>query len=245
MDGRLALAYDDPQPLTRGGISFETLDNSRAQVDDIEVISVDQPAPTPTMDADSTVYDNFNNPTYDGVYNYTLWNLRTDDPAGFATQRDGALKLVVSGGKEAGLEPLRYRGMKLETPFFFETRVQRNGGLGFGSGGFYVICGLSRPPEQTSAGCAWWDVGSSDPRSVSTGMNVAADSWHTLRTEIEPATMAFTCYIDGQQVLSGIPSNADELRGATFELELFDDNRDQSSEAFSYFDDVRIGPLEP
>ena len=37
VDGELALEYTDPQPWQSGTIAFETLDDSRAQVDDIEI----------------------------------------------------------------------------------------------------------------------------------------------------------------------------------------------------------------
>jgi Tol biopolymer transport system component/outer membrane protein assembly factor BamD (BamD/ComL family) len=48
IDGDLQLEYTDPDPLERGGISFETLDYSRAMVDDIEVRPAEEPRPAPT-----------------------------------------------------------------------------------------------------------------------------------------------------------------------------------------------------
>jgi len=45
VDGTLAVDYSDADPLTQGGIAFETLDGSQACLDDIVVYG---PAPTPT-----------------------------------------------------------------------------------------------------------------------------------------------------------------------------------------------------
>jgi photosystem II stability/assembly factor-like uncharacterized protein len=44
-DGATILDYTDPQPILSGSIAFETLDNSKVEVDDITIIG---PAPTPT-----------------------------------------------------------------------------------------------------------------------------------------------------------------------------------------------------
>jgi hypothetical protein len=45
VDGQSALTYADPQPLTQGGIAFETLDDSEAWIDDVAV-SLGGAAPT-------------------------------------------------------------------------------------------------------------------------------------------------------------------------------------------------------
>ena len=49
VDGALALDYTDAEPLTQGGIAFETLDDAVACIDDIVVYG---PAPTPTPTPD-------------------------------------------------------------------------------------------------------------------------------------------------------------------------------------------------
>jgi photosystem II stability/assembly factor-like uncharacterized protein len=49
VDGTLAVDYTDADPLTQGGIAFETLDGSAACVDDVAVYG---PAPTPTPTPD-------------------------------------------------------------------------------------------------------------------------------------------------------------------------------------------------
>jgi hypothetical protein len=49
VNGQVELDYTDMHPLQRGGIAFETLDNSEALIDDIEVMpSGPMPVPTPT-----------------------------------------------------------------------------------------------------------------------------------------------------------------------------------------------------
>ncbi|HUM71441.1 MAG TPA: PA14 domain-containing protein, partial [Chloroflexota bacterium] len=40
VDGELVLNYVDPNPILQGSISFETLDDSQAQIDDIEILPV-------------------------------------------------------------------------------------------------------------------------------------------------------------------------------------------------------------
>ena len=66
---------------------------------------------------------------------------------------------------------------------------------------------------------------------------------HTFRIEVDPATMTFTYYIDGQMAGSHVPVDAEELKKARFTPSV--GVWGPSSEPLTgYIDDVRIGPVQ-
>ena len=81
------------------------------------------PQPTPTMDADPTVYDNFNNPANEGGYNTDLWELW--HLAGRVAQQDGVLMFTQRGKPEDGtyLGARKDYDVSLDSPTFFEARL--------------------------------------------------------------------------------------------------------------------------
>jgi hypothetical protein len=204
------------------------------------------------MDADPTVYDNFNNPAYDGSYRDDLWVFSTDDPEASATQGDGVLKLSVSAGEAVRLTLRHYNGFILETPIFFEARFRLGPArgpyhylLGFRdqlSTVFSADCSILVDPEQPNLHCKW-----NEPNALvaTEPMDVARRTWYTLRIEVDPSTMEFTYFVDGQQVLAEVPASADRLMTSQFELDFAIWNYSESSEtAIVYLDDVRVGPAE-
>jgi predicted Ser/Thr protein kinase len=212
------------------------------------------PTPTPTMDADPTVYDNFNNPANEGSYNKGLW-----EPWGWwgqdgqvayqVAQQNGVLIVTQESEKPGGcirLVARKYNDVRLNTPTFFETKLMVNPGKfagqlrlqlyadlpeGNGWSSFcYIymnkaICYESLPPEEERQ---WYDVGS---KPVDLG------TWHTFRIEVDPATMTFTYYMDGQMAGSHVPVDAEELKKGMFDLVI----GVCGEEVTGYIDDVRIG----
>jgi len=217
------------------------------------------PTPTPTMDADPTVYDNFNNPANEGGYNTGLWEpLRG---AGQAAQQDGVMMLTQQGKAKDGtyLDAKKYLGISLDSPTFFEARLmlspEANTG-GFVSLNLYAVlssteswaalCGIFNQHGVAQAGCFDEPIPYPDQEERtydSAYIPVQFGSWHTVRMEVDPATMTFSYFVDGQPVGSHIPRDADKLKKVRFtpNLGIWGPSADPLT---GYVDDVRIGPVQ-
>jgi hypothetical protein len=68
------------------------------------------------------------------------------------------------------------------------------------------------------------------------------DVWHTVRIEMAPGINA-AFYVDGQQIGSYKPNDAEEIEGVIFapRLEVFSPKQDGIE---AHFDDVRIGQFK-
>jgi hypothetical protein len=213
------------------------------------------PTPTATIDADPTVYDNFNNPANDGSFNQSQWRYRTDPPNQIV-QQDGILVVTQDGKPEnTELEARKYDRVTLNSPNLFEAKLMLDPDKHAGNvhlhldaddvsglGDWFSQCIIDyHSDDQAGANC--WDTAwpyqeghaySSEWKQVDYGM------WHTFRIEVDPATMTFTYYMDGQMIGSHVPVYAEELKKARFTLSI--GVWGPSSEALTgYIDDVRIG----
>jgi len=208
------------------------------------------PQPTPTMDADPTVYDNFNNPANEGSYNKGLWEPR-GELTGQVAQQNGILILTQESEipeNDSTLTAYHKRFITLSAPTFFEVKLmvspdKFDGGVGLslrgdlpGGGAWSSSCEIH---GYYGAGCYdykqeghWYDAGSKQPVDLGT--------WHTFRTEVDPATMTFTYYIDGQMAGSHVPVDAEKLKKARFALRI----GVYGKAITGYIDDVRIGPVQ-
>jgi len=196
------------------------------------------PAPSATIDADPTVYDNFNNPANDGFFDLGLW---LGTPGSKFEQRSGVL--IVKGQEGADNTELlasRYQGIVLTNPIFLEGKLkissERNKGnihLQIRYPGWFAQCGIDGnmafcgdtiwPPVE---GHSW-----SPPNKT-----VQYDEWHTFRIEVEPPTMIFTYYIDGQKLGSHVPVDSEKFKNKALELPI-----GVIGDVTGYVDDIRIG----
>jgi hypothetical protein len=206
------------------------------------------PQPTPTMDADPTVYDNFNNPANEGSYNKGLWELGGEGQTGQVAQQNGILIVARESEGYTRLYARKYQDIILDAPTLFEARLMLSPDkfdgdvlLQFranlpGGGVWFSNCEIH---GYYGAGCYdykqeghWYDAGSKQPVDLGT--------WHTFRIEVDPATMTFTYYIDGQMVGSHVPVDAEKLKKARFTLFV----NVYGKEITGYIDDVRVGPVQ-
>jgi hypothetical protein len=205
----------------------------------------DTPAPVAadtSAPADIPMYDDFNDPAFDGRYNQTQW--RRDDPeVGHFVQEDGRLIIAQDGAPDqvALLASRAYDRVPLSAPTAFEAKMQLEPERPFGN----TLLALA---IETTAGEGLWTECAIHPDWIachgdgfeSDGLVPDRDLMHTLRIDVDPATMEFIYYIDGRPVGATVPPNADELKGAM--VTLFLGTRAHSDEPFAgYFDDVRVG----
>jgi tetratricopeptide (TPR) repeat protein len=217
-----------------------------------------RPTPTPsaTIDADPTVYDNFNNPANDGSFNQSQWTYWSDPPNQIA-QQDGILRVTQERekpGQGTRLVARKYNYATLNTSTFFEARLMLSPDKHAGNVQLHLNNDADLPVGETWfsecnidgsgwANCfdtAWslqeeqnynfYDVG---------GKSVGYGTWHTFRIEVDPASMTFTYYIDGQMTGSHVPVDAEEIKKAKFTLAI----GVYGGEVTGYIDDVRIGQI--
>jgi Tol biopolymer transport system component len=213
--------------------------------------------PSPAMDVAPMVYDDFNNPAYEGSYNKVLWELWADQDQ--VAQRDGAMVFTQEGKPNQGatLAASEYLEFSLDRPTFFEARLMLSPDANAGNVQlhlhtelapgeiWYAECDIDHWEGKVQAGCFDEAIhhGQVDSTHGSESVPVQLGSWHTLRMEVDPATMTFNYFVDGQFVGSHIPSEADRLKKAKFTLSI--GIYTPSADALTgYVDDVRIGPLE-
>ncbi len=213
--------------------------------------------PIPGMGADLWVYDDFNSPANEGSYDNGLWRIEAD-PAQVA-QRDGVMDFTQRGKPHQGatLVARKFDEISLENPTFFEARLMLSPDASEGNVQLHLHTELA-PDETWNAECNidHWEAkvqaGCFDcvirhqqaerhygPEPVPTQLG----SWHTLRMEVDPATMTFSYFVDGQSVGSHTPLDADRLKGAkfTFSIGIYTPSADALT---GYVDDVRVGPVE-
>lgn len=212
------------------------------------------------MDADPTVYDNFNNPANEGGYNEGLWEPSWWPLLGQFAQQDGVMMVTQRGGPRVATDVTarRYRWFSLDRPTFFEARLMLspdsyNGAVHIDlftqlKGGWYSECQLNQNGEQWIL--CFDGLPEDEPhRWNSEATPVQSGSWHTVRMEVNPDTMTFSYFVDGRLVGSHVADSyyADGLKKARFRLEIgvYQSRSAGSSDVVTgYIDDVRFGPLQ-
>jgi hypothetical protein len=215
------------------------------------------PTPTPTMDADPSVYDNFDNPANEGSYDEGRWILAAKDNQ--VAQRDGVMTFSQHRDPRAGAEltARAYHQIVLDQPIFFEADVMLSQEAYVGNVHldlrtklgprlyWYAQCVIDYVEEKAWGNCfnEYVRDGRSDTTYGSESVRVALGSWHTLRMEADPSTMTFRYYLDGQLLGSHTPSEADRLKTALFNLSI-GTYAPRPDPLIGHLDNVRIGPLE-
>ena len=209
------------------------------------------PMPTATIDADPTVYDNFDNPANEASFDFSRWAYNGNLPISIS-QKNGILAVYSQGQAQQNVElrARNYTNFTMSAPMYFEAKLMlspdRHAGyvhLIISVDGWYAQCGIS----EATGNDAW--VSCTDgvwPKQLgheySQGFKTAFGKWHKVRIEIDPTTMVFSYFIDEQRVASHIPVDADRIRGAHFTVGV-GLNVPSNNEVLGFIDDVRIGQI--
>lgn len=213
--------------------------------------------PTATIDVDPTVYDNFENPANDGFFNQGQWRLSGNASAPVVQQEDGIIKFSDEGEQEHTATVLvakNFDGFKIKSPMYFEADLMLSPDSGSGDISI-TLYGLDISPEWFSkcfiqhydkygANCmhASWDDGLSENYDAYFRLITPGD-WHNFRIEVDPATMEFTYYIDGVMSGRGVPTNAELLRDAEFQVVIGISKATVGEPVFGFIDNVKIGSI--
>lgn len=196
----------------------------------------------------SRIYDDFNNPTFDGSYNGELWVPWMGSPDQIK-QQDGVLVLTAptSPRSETGLHLRKYQSWKLEQPSYFEAKLKLSSEASAGNIGLKIFAYL--PSGDWGTQCII--EGSEGDPYVTCGagnyytgrMPTNLDTWHTVGIEIEPTAVKLSFYIDGHPAGSTVPSAANELREAAFTTTI-GAYTPTGSPTKGHVDDVRVSFIE-
>jgi hypothetical protein len=213
---------------------------------------------------DPYLYDDFDDPAYDGAWNPDLWLWYTDGDYSWAKmqQLNGALVVWNTTPSTAGGTQLRMRRPPSRSPqrlWFLEARmkissdrsggyssVQLKGATTINGHGWTAACGLGGTPNsvQASFDCGLMVQGENLVFEYRTTVAaVPYDAWHVARIEIIPDTSELRFYLNDTLLGTHVPDDAEGLKQITTmrpNIQLWNGNANATSTR--YVDDVRITP---
>jgi len=201
--------------------------------------SVSIPAP----ESSDFIYDNFDNSAYDGSFNKQLWIL-TNESVGQAVQDNGILEFSYNGVSErgTGLVTNKYNYFTPEEPVFFEAQLKidnaQNGHVYIlvdsAGSSTYADCTLGYGDKTASFSCTYMD--GKQARYGTEVKLVDYKKWHTVRIELDPSSMTYTYFLNGQKVGSYISTTTN--RQISFEVGIYAASVNNVN---GYVDNIRIG----
>lgn len=195
-------------------------------------------------------YDDFDDPVFDGKLDTTLWQPSVTPPS-YIEQREGVAVFALEPGTGEAASLFPSEDLKQDQFNFVESkillsseRIGQDGDISFSlvttleDGHNLVFSCLVYRGEPVQVGCEVYGRGD-EPGYLSERHLSDYDVWHTVRIEMDPEINT-TFYIDGEQVGSYKPNDAEKIKGKTFKvrLEVWSPQQDGIK---AHFDDVRIG----
>lgn len=184
------------------------------------------PLPTATIDPDPMVYDNFNNPAFDGNFNTGLWkNIDTNNTK--VKQQNGVL-IISREADSLGLlntiNPLKWKLDQignLETTMMLDRDIE-----GIEGGNVHTVFGYWADGQWWGAvisiygkkgdSTAWAVFDTSDYNGNST--SVPFNTWITVRFETDPNTATISAFADGHKIDEYTPSDPEAFKQREFEV---------------------------
>ena len=217
--------------------------------------------PPQTSNPDPTLYDDFNNPLFDGYYNTELWS-KAGESFYDVKQESGALVFTNSSSPGAGdftLELHRPETRTIERLKSFEAQLKlssdHKGGLAFVKiqittqsldHGWWTQCRLEiwQASNQPDFACDVYTYAGSvyTPEYVTNLAPAKFDTWYRARIEMDSKTAALRFYLDDQFVGGHIPQDSTGLIDARFVPKIGVWNDAAGTYATRYVDNVRITP---
>jgi hypothetical protein len=201
---------------------------------------------------DPLVYDSFDQPTYNGSFDPSKWEVCGSDPGSKVNQENGVLSMTHAGSssglRATSLCARKYWAVKISEPTYFEAdlmfpdkqmgmvdiTVGTNGLSGAGCFHHYLYTNnryITILHCNYVSGQASW---------ISRIKNVAPGTWHTVRIEVEPATGDFVYYLDGQQYDSYHASPDFSQTKFWFSISV---SAESPHDVIGYIDNVKIGQI--
>jgi serine/threonine protein kinase len=206
-------------------------------------------SPTPTVPLASSatdtgtliVFDDFDNPEFDGKWNEEIW---THDPEDSATieQADGSLKLSRQTAQSSGLD---YEPLTIGEIGFIEAALKLQDNIRASAGNVSIVishedwwlgCFVSGGSQEDDA------LASCDTSDnyAANGVTVPYNSWHTLRFEVDPVTAAVSFFVDGTHIGRYTPPDPEAFKQTqvAFTLAVWSED---GGLVTGYIDEVKVG----
>jgi serine/threonine protein kinase len=207
--------------------------------------------PEPQLEVDSTVYDNFDDPAFDGNFNPTQWAFFSDtENGGQAVQAAGELELerYDQAAGAIGLEAVAYN-QSLQAPTFFAADLMltgpQNGHVYLAVGPEwlskeYADCIFGHTDETGAIDCNYYYVNEDSLAYEMSDYPVEYNTWHTVKIEVDPTTMTFTFYIDDELIDTFTSARTKTIKNVnfTFNIGLWGESDEPLT---GYVDNVRVG----
>jgi outer membrane protein assembly factor BamD (BamD/ComL family) len=205
---------------------------------------------TAIVQADPLMYDDFDNSTYEGKVNTSLWNV--DLLAGKIFQQNGLLAFELSNyeGQIGISTPKPYKPV---SPIFVESKIMldrtsRNATIwvGFGSSamGKGVACSIFASPDEKQGGCTS-ELELPDIPQEWYLANMPLGIWHIIRVELYPNTMIFVFFVDGKKIGSYVPKDPGKFTNTSYvPLVYVSTGKDSASRVTGYVDYFKLGKIE-
>jgi endo-1,4-beta-xylanase len=208
------------------------------------------------------IRDDFGNPVYDGFFNTAIWRQSGGLlPNSIAQQQEGVLVFGNAGdltGLAAGLTVRAFDGIPLDQPISFEADLalcsdSSSGGVnigvdsvGFEPGSWMADCNITFVSGETRGSCEDFLWTQQVEHAFETPRQpLGLGTWHSVRIDLDPATMSLTYTIDGQVVGTHVPEDGEALRAAMFQLVIGMWKPSADSPLLALVDNVRIGSVVP
>lgn len=209
------------------------------------------PEPMEATQETGSVYDDFDDSTFEGTWNPDLWAAWPNTNRCDIEQQAGVLRFSCREPNGPSLNALDYS----EVPFgefdFIEAGLRLDDDIRTNSGAVIVKMqtSLDRYAECRLVGGTDFDAvypycgvyTENDTEYEVDGPEANYDTWRTVRLELDPETAAITFYIDGQEIGATTSSEAEALKQADVTVELYI-YFEEGTLVTGYFDDVHIGP---
>ncbi|MCS7220078.1 MAG: PKD domain-containing protein [Anaerolineae bacterium] len=202
------------------------------------------------------LYDDFNNPLFDGLYNPLKWRFGGDSSYFTMQQQNGVMMLTTTGNAPAERDTV----MVVNAPFHrtlrqvqrFQARLKFSADANRWAPKIQIVAENIGTPGRDwwtscdlfvhSFGCGIasstgheWDVSSNQP--------VYPNQWYEARIEIDPETVRICFYFNNTLLGCRIPNDANLLKtAATFTMRIGAWNGVANPTGTLYFDDVYITP---
>ena len=202
---------------------------------------------------DPTMYDDFNNPLYNGKFNTALWNAEIN--AGKIVQGNGLLTFELNTAESRnGLwtqtlykptYPIFIESkMMLETTSTIDAHIQvsfiSETGRDNTCGIYQHASGADTPVVSCTSELELPEI---PQENYSTPMTPG--EWHLIRIELYPDYMTFVFFVDGDRIGSYVPQNPDALKDLGYTPAVFMySGSDSAPKAIGYVDYVKIGKIE-
>ncbi|KAA3643817.1 MAG: hypothetical protein DWQ07_17015 [Chloroflexi bacterium] len=198
-------------------------------------------ASTQIATADLILSDNFDDREFEGQFNEALW-FEIGNPQEVCPLSQATGNLLISeaptlsecGNKLRIRKPLALPGNQLRS---LEARMKisdsHNGGIiatvlswvtGFPNGAWIVDCGIFGDDGSLRV-----DFVVSDTRLISetgdrplhlSSIPIRYDTWYTVRLQLDPQKMEFSCWLDGEEMAHFAATNVAHLQSAPFNQEI-------------------------